>query len=293
MLDEKWTEIDGIRTRYFDEGGGHPIVFVHGGQYGGSGGSSAAIWLGTAADLAGEFRVVAPDRLGQGFTDNPPRLEDYTINASVAHTVALIRSLGIDRCHLVGHSRGGFVVTQIAIDHPDLVSGITLVSSGTLSPGFARNHIVHANANAVSVQAGIRQGYERYFFNKALVTADSMAETARLAGLPKIAAASAAMFDQAASSRYFVPSLQHGRVRLLRHLKRHGLACPAQLVWGLNDPTADPENGKILWDLFSAGKAGLELVVLNESGHFVYVEQRDAFARHLSGFVNGYLAGAR
>ena len=39
---EKWADVDGVRTRYFDEGQGAPIVFIHGGQCGDASGVESA-----------------------------------------------------------------------------------------------------------------------------------------------------------------------------------------------------------------------------------------------------------
>jgi len=62
-------EVDGIRTRYFDAGVGKPLVLIHGGQYGLL--YSAYSWSSVFRILSTRFRVIAFDRLGMGFTDNP------------------------------------------------------------------------------------------------------------------------------------------------------------------------------------------------------------------------------
>ena len=81
---EKWADVDGVRTRYFDEGQGAPIVFIHGRQCGdASGGESAQDFDLNFTPLSKRYRCVAIDRLGQGFTDLPKRDADYTMAASV------------------------------------------------------------------------------------------------------------------------------------------------------------------------------------------------------------------
>ena len=42
MGEEKWLDVDGVRTRYFDQGGGEPVVFIHGAQMGAGDGASVA-----------------------------------------------------------------------------------------------------------------------------------------------------------------------------------------------------------------------------------------------------------
>ncbi len=56
--------------------------------------------------------VIAFDKLGQGYTDNPKSDADYTMHAIVQHAIAFLDKLGKKPYHLVGHSRGGYVVTR-------------------------------------------------------------------------------------------------------------------------------------------------------------------------------------
>ena len=44
--------------------------------------------------------------------------------------------------HLVGHSRGGYCAARVTLEHHDLVRSLTLVNSGTLSPGVGTNEVV-------------------------------------------------------------------------------------------------------------------------------------------------------
>ena len=143
MGPEKWLDVDGIRTRYFDQGSGERIVFIHGVQMGTTDGSSnARSWELNFVPLAPVHNVISLDRMGQGYTDNPKSDADYTMHASVQHVIAFLDKLGKKPYHLVGHSRGGYIVTRITLERPDLVKTTTCVSSGTLSPGTTRTHVM-------------------------------------------------------------------------------------------------------------------------------------------------------
>lgn len=125
----RWVDVDGYRTRYFEDGNGPPLILLHGGQTGGFN-NSAELWYRNFPGLARHFRVIAPDRLGQGETDNLKRDEDYPgyYTHDAKHVERFIEVLGLEGVTLVGHSQGGYPAMRVAVDRPDLVG--CLVASG-------------------------------------------------------------------------------------------------------------------------------------------------------------------
>lgn len=130
MGEASWIDVEGIRTRYFDQGDGEAVVLVGGGHFGSP--YAATDWDRNVAPLAKDFRVIALDKLGQGHTDNPTLPEDYVIGSAVAHLRAFVRELGLEREHFVGHSRGGYAVCRLAMESPEFVRSLVMVDSGTL-----------------------------------------------------------------------------------------------------------------------------------------------------------------
>src|SRR5688572_2699768 len=109
LSEEKLVDVNGIRTRYFDKGQGEPILLLHGSILGEPFSSDfSANWSENFEGLSEFARVIAMDRLGQGYTDNPKRIEDYTMKAVGEHVRDFIKTLHLDRVHIVGHSRGGY-----------------------------------------------------------------------------------------------------------------------------------------------------------------------------------------
>src|SRR5688572_3544497 len=104
----RFVEVDGIRTRYYEDGEGETLVLFHGGDPGSL--YSLDSWSLNLAALAGRFHVVAVDKLGMGYTDNPRTPLDYAPGAVLAHAQGFLDALAIDRAHLVGHSRGGSLI---------------------------------------------------------------------------------------------------------------------------------------------------------------------------------------
>ncbi|MEO5877907.1 MAG: alpha/beta hydrolase [Streptosporangiaceae bacterium] len=88
-------------------------------------------FLGTLQTLsrAGR-RVVAIDLRGQYETDGPDTPEAYTCGALGSDIGALLRALGPEPVHLVGHSFGGLVTREAVLADPAAVHSLTLMSSG-------------------------------------------------------------------------------------------------------------------------------------------------------------------
>lgn len=99
-----------------------PIVLIHG--------SAGAInwWDDLIPLLKPYHRVIAIDLLGYGGSDKPD--SDYSIETQANLVAQALGKLNISRAVLVGHSLGGSVVTSVAEQSSDLVSGLVLIDSG-------------------------------------------------------------------------------------------------------------------------------------------------------------------
>jgi pimeloyl-ACP methyl ester carboxylesterase len=125
----KQVEIDGTPINYVDVGspGLHePVVLVHGlgGQW--------QNWLENIPRLAQERRVLALDLPGHGLTPEPADGE-ISISGYGRCVDAFCERLGLGKVALVGNSMGGFVAAEVAIQFPERVSRLTLVSAAGIS----------------------------------------------------------------------------------------------------------------------------------------------------------------
>ena len=72
--DRKFVDVGGIRTCYYEKGGGPPVVLFHGGNFGSTDLADNALDWDTIFDgLAARYRVVAIDKIGQASTRRPPK----------------------------------------------------------------------------------------------------------------------------------------------------------------------------------------------------------------------------
>ena len=89
-----------------------------------------AIWHKVAPRLARTYNVVAADLRGYGDSGKPATTADhapYSKRAMAAEQVAMMRSLGFGRFHVVGHDRGGRVAHRLAVDHAEAVASLTVL----------------------------------------------------------------------------------------------------------------------------------------------------------------------
>ncbi|MGB7262185.1 MAG: alpha/beta hydrolase [Albidovulum sp.] len=109
-----------------------PICVMQHGFLGGGG-----YFAPQMAAMGGRFDIIAPDLPGfAGSRDEPVAM---SIKAMSQAQVGLLDALGVEKFHLLGHSMGGMVALQTALDHPDRVEKLVLYatnSSGNLSDRF-------------------------------------------------------------------------------------------------------------------------------------------------------------
>lgn len=120
----RFVEIGNVRLRYAERGtSGPPVVLLHGN------GSMLEDFVtsGVLERVAVGRRVLVFDRPGFGESERP-RDRNWTPEAQAALFADAFARLGIERPVVVGHSWGALVALALALNHPDRVSGLVLVS---------------------------------------------------------------------------------------------------------------------------------------------------------------------
>jgi len=249
----KFIEVDGIRTRYFDAGEGETIVLFHGGNFGSPHGADcAADWNLNFDGLSGQCRVIAVDKIGQGYTDNPRTDGEYSMESVVRHALRFLEVLDLGDCHIVGHSRGAYLTCRMTLEDPSRIKSNIMVDTATLGPGQGRNHIVFADTPQPFLsRESQRWVMERYSYNPKCVTEDWLDELMRVAALPKYQESVEKMEQQGLEQRVFLPSHGQQKAETFDWLMERGTGRPNLLIWGLNDPTATVDQGFVLFDIVS------------------------------------------
>src|SRR5882762_10007752 len=146
-----FAEIDGVRVHYQEKGMGTPLVLIHGFT------SSTYSWKDVFEPLSKNFRVIAVDLKGFGFSGKPDG--DYTRRAQAILVAHLLDYLKIDKAWLCGNSMGGEIALNLALHNPARVAGLILIDSagvkvnggGSLAPGYVSIPLVGRVLTAIAL----------------------------------------------------------------------------------------------------------------------------------------------
>jgi pimeloyl-ACP methyl ester carboxylesterase len=284
---EKYIDVNGIRTRYLEAGQGAPLVLFHGGNMGSANlAECAEDWELNIPGLSRRFRVIAVDKLGQGYTDNPRTDADYTMSATVQHAYDFMVALDLKDANIVGHSRGGYLVARLTLDYPERIRSCTIVDTNTLAPGVPASQQVLANPPLPRMsRESQRWIIERYSFSPTHITPYWLDKICAVAVLPKSLHATEKMQKHFLSKKQFMPNLSNDKDSVFARLRDSGMPRPTLVMWGRNDPTAILRQGEIIFDLIAERQRLVRMCVLNRAGHFCFREQASAFNASIAGFI--------
>ena len=165
----KFIEAEGVRVHIATWGEGDQVLLIHGAS------SDMDVFLPTVIPLLEpRYQLTAYDRPGMGFTlKRPPRAETLAVQAKVAAEV--IVAMELKRPIVVAHSYGGAVALRLALDRPDLISGLVLIAPVAYDwPGgvswylyWSANPVIGGLFNAAAqpfTDAAAREGVKGAFF---------------------------------------------------------------------------------------------------------------------------------
>ena len=117
--------INGHDLHYIDKGEGKPVLMIHGNP------TWSFYFRGLIQSLSKDFRTIALDHIGCGFSDKPDaKTYKYTLESRVKDLDSLITSLKInEKINLVLHDWGGMIGLAWAVDHPDKIDKIIITNT--------------------------------------------------------------------------------------------------------------------------------------------------------------------
>jgi pimeloyl-ACP methyl ester carboxylesterase len=136
--------LDGADLEYEVSGTGEPVVFIHGAFI-----ADTFRPLLAEPSLAGRYRLILYHR--RGYADSSRASGPVSVALQAADCRALLSHLGVERAHVVGHSYGGIVAFQLALDDSSAVHSLALLEPGLM-----------VGASAQDYRESLARGVERY-----------------------------------------------------------------------------------------------------------------------------------
>lgn len=117
----KYIDVKGSKMAYIDVGEGDPILFLHGEP------TSSYLWRNIMPHMEGQGRLIAPDNIGFGKSDQPEMA--YTFGDQYPYLEAFIEKLGLKNITLVMHDWGSGMGLHYARLHPENIKGIVTMEA--------------------------------------------------------------------------------------------------------------------------------------------------------------------
>ena len=261
--------VNGVGVHYDQAGSGDTIVFLHGFT------GSHRDWACQKAFLSDTYRLIAVDLRGHGNSEAPGDEDAYTIKLFSEDVYALLSTLGIEGCCLVGHSMGGFTALQFVLDHPEMVRALVLVdtSSGNFErvPGYDQ---LRARLDELALNVGLEAAFE-YDAENNPVRIERFRKHPEWRDVARRKVLSTSVNGYIFTPRSFGTwSSVTGRLSEIR--------VPTMIFLG-EDDTPFIKASQVL----NSSIKGSELVVVPGAGHSPHEEAPDFFNRHLKVFLGG------
>lgn len=273
--------VNGVRLHYVEAGSGPLVVLLHG---------FPEFWYSwrhqIPALVEAGFRVVAPDLRGYNESEKTYGARSYRVEELTADVAALIRHLGHDKAHIVGHDWGGYLAWLMPAYYPEMVERL-VVLNGPHPGAFLRE---------LQTFDQLRRSWYILFFQLPwlpewifsafnYLSLDYVFRTEPAPGV----------FDEAAIARYKdafrQPGAMHSAINWYRAAFRRGpgalkrgaraITVPTLLIWGEQDPHLTPR----LCDGLEKWVVDLTVERLPEASHWVQHDQPERVNWLLASFL--------
>jgi len=246
---------------YYDECGTGPdaVVLIHDGI------AHSAIWDGVWPAFCKQFHTVRYDRRGYG---RSPAATTWYYETDDLYT--LLRHLKISRAFLVGSSHGGALTIDFTLAHPKLVEGMVLVGAVVSGYGFSDHFLNRGNANNQPLEKNDSAALISNWANdKYLLAADHPEAKKKLHDILSAAPQDLNHPDFPRPTPDSLPRLNEIRVPTLI------------LVGDVDIPDVHAHAG-----VLEAGIPNSRRIVVENTGHLMYLEKPEEFSRLVITFIN-------
>lgn len=265
VVHHRYANIDGHRLFYREAGDAEAptVVLLHGFP------TSSYMFRHLIPLLANDFRVIAPDMLGFGFSDAPPVSEfNYTFDALAELTAGLLQTLEVHRYAVYVQDYGAPIGWRLALKEPAAITAIISQNGNAYEAGFVEDFwktVWEYHADRTSETEGAlrefltfdatRWQYLTGVPDESLVDPDTWHHDFALLSRAGNDEVQLSLFRDYATN----PPLY---TEVHDYFRRTDV--PLLAVWGRNDPIFGPAGA----EAFSADSPGAQIHLL-DGGHFL------------------------
>jgi len=276
---QRWVILDGQPINVVELGKGPPLLFIHGlvGRW--------THWVEQLTAFAESHRVIAVDL--PGFGDSPLPARGGVSVPIYARTIdRLMEALEIGAAAFVGHSMGGFTSVELAINFPERVERVVLVSPAGLS--------TYNSPRDSQALAQIRRFKRLVRAGQALVAANGelLARRPRLRlwepvtnlvtrHPDRLPAPFVVEFTRGLAPPGFIAGMEANQ-NYDYHERLGEVACPTLIVWGERDKVVTARDAAVYERLIPNARA----VIFEDTGHMSMIERPRRFNAMLEEFLS-------
>lgn len=257
-----------VDIAYTDTGKGTPLILLHGIP------TWSYLYHNVIDELAKDYRVIAPDFLGHGYSDQRD-LFDRSIQIQAKMVKRLMQHLQLQKAHIIGHDTGGGVSLILAIEHPELVDKLVLSNSVAYDSWPIDDMIALSNPQWVSKSAlefsnFLIEGYK-----------EGLSNLERLTDIFKTGICAPYIHEEGKISliRNAASLNTNHTVQLVNRHK--SIKAETLVLWGVDDPWQTITDGRRL--AREIPKA--HLIELSETSHWLQQDNPEDYLAHLLAFL--------
>ncbi len=272
---QRWVHVDGAPVNVIDIGSGDPVLLIHGL------GGSWPNWLEQLPVLAATHRTIAFDLPGFGASPMPPL--PVTIPGYARTVAGLMDALDLPSAAIVGNSMGGEISAELALEAPERVQRLVLVSPAGVSTAHVARRLpaIRAAYPAVSALAAWVGANADQVVRRPRLRAAALSLVATRSR--EIAAEFAAEQIRGVGKPGFMPALEALIVHSQTLRERlPDIGCPTLVVWGDQDPVVPVRDAEV----FASQIPGARKVIWSQTGHVAMFERAAEFNALLQGFLD-------
>jgi 4,5:9,10-diseco-3-hydroxy-5,9,17-trioxoandrosta-1(10),2-diene-4-oate hydrolase len=269
--DIKYSNVDGISIRYASQGKGPELLLLHGfGEF-------LEAWWSNIDSLSEYYTVYALDLPGHGLSQEPH--VRYTVDFSTRFVVSFMEAVGIKHASLIGHSVCGLLSLNLAINFPEKVDNLVLVSSIGLTkkeaPLLHRLAMLLGNFAIEPSKENILKGINSTFYNPEIVSEQLVDKACQYLAMPKTK-------DALLNTLRSNVTTNGISSNLILADKLHLVKCPTLIIHGAQDKVIPAEYVQNASNVMPKVK----VKVLQECAHHSHIEKASEFNKIVTTFLN-------